>query len=222
MPDVTPALAVLGGSGWDIQKPSKYVGGNQEASFTWLTKPAANAVPFGTRIRITDVGVSPGILLVSDGTQWLPDGEQLLGRGGVALSVTGTLAETVLATVTVPAGAMGINGGLHVHSAWSYTNSANNKQLRAKLGGLAGTSHASIPVSTTAGLADMRRVRNRGAANSQVGSAAAGASAFSLGGSGPTVSAIDTSVAQDVVFTGTLALVGETITLESYEVWLTP
>lgn len=220
MPDVTAALATLTGAGWVINAPSKYVGGNGLSQYTWANKPAASAVPFGTQIRITDFGVAPGIIVVSDGVNWTPDGLQLLGRGNVQQNLTGTLAETTLATVSVPAGLMLTNGGLLIASTWTNTNSANNKFPRMKLDGQA----ALTPTLTaTATFADIRRIRNRNAAGVQIVSTS-NATPNSVGATvaAATVLGVDTTLAKDITFTGQLALVGESLALETYEVWATP
>ena len=150
-------------------------------------------------------------------------GPTLLGASAVAASITGTLTETTLATVTVPGGAMGLNGGLHIYTTWSMTNSANTKTQRVRLGGAAGTIYAGVALTTATTLHDFRRIRNRNSLASQVGSLnAAAGSTFSSSGVAVVTSTIDTSVSQDVAITAQLGNTGETITLESYEVWLVP
>jgi hypothetical protein len=147
-------------------------------------------------------------------------GMTLLAASGVAASVTGTLSETVLATIAVPGGAMGLNGGLLIYSTWTYTNSANSKTLTQKFGG---STVAGVSLTTTATFSDIRRVRNRGVTNVQTVSQ--GTTAGSPIGSttvAPTPLAIDTTATQNFTLSGTLANTGETITLESYEVWLVP
>jgi hypothetical protein len=137
-------------------------------------------------------------------------------------SVTGTVTETALATITVPGGAMGLNGGVMILVTWTVTNSANNKVLRIRFGGAAGTAYSSVTVTTNATYSDMRRIRNRGATNSQVGGASGGANALGTSTTSVITSSLDTSVAQDIVLSAELANTGETITLQSYEVWLLP
>jgi hypothetical protein len=150
-------------------------------------------------------------------------GMALLGASAVAAPHTGNTNETALATVTIPAGAMGTSGGLHIYATWTYTNSVNNKMPRIRLGGIGGTVLSGQTLTTTSLFNDFRRVRNRGVANSQVasngasGSVPFGAAAISL----PALS-VDTSVTFDLVFSAQLALGSETMTLESYEVWLAP
>lgn len=143
----------------------------------------------------------------------------VLAQSASPASVTGTLTETALATVTIPAGAMGLNGALRITVLWSHTNSANTKTLNTRLGGVSGTIISGLPVTTTASTQAMTMLRNRGAANSQVrfGSTTNSFSAFS---SAVVTHAVDTSVAQDLVLTGVLTNTGETITVEAYTVEL--
>lgn len=145
----------------------------------------------------------------------------LLAASAVASSHTGNTNETALATISIPAGAMGTGGGLEIRTVWSYTNSANNKILRARLGGASGTQYLADTVTTTASKVDVRWIKNRGAANSQVGGHLSSSPIASSTLSAIT-SAVDTSAATTVVISGQLANSGETITLEMYEVWLIP
>jgi hypothetical protein len=121
----------------------------------------------------------------------------------------------VLATVPIPGGTLGPNGVLRVSAEWSNTNSANNKTFRVRLGGLAGTSVRAIVLTTTLLYRDMFQVHNRGVENSQIthniSSSPTSTTTGALG-----AFAIDTSVSQDLVFTGILALGTENLTLESY------
>lgn len=192
-------------------------------TFTWATRPDATTVGVGATIRASDVGISPGMRFVSDGTRWIPDGPQILARTAAAVSHTGDTNETALATITIPAGAMGLNGGVQVYSTHSFTNSGNNKIMRLRLNGIAGTQFFVSTQTTQATLSDMRRIRNRNSASSQVGSFAA-SNVVGLGQTTNAVAtgAINTAAAVDLVLSGQLASAGETITLENYEVWLTP
>lgn len=147
-----------------------------------------------------------------------PAGVQVIGRSAVAASITGTLTETTLGTVTVPAGLMGTSGALRITTLWTFTNSANTKTLKVKFG-------SGVPMNfaftTTAGSQAVTIVRNRGAANSQVGFNNATLPFSNTTGAAYT-SSIDTSASVDITFTATLANTGETITLESYTVEYLP
>lgn len=146
-----------------------------------------------------------------------------LGGSAVAASGPADTNENILATINIPAGAMGLNGILRVTHEWSYTNGANNKTPRVRFGGIGGTAYASGTFTTTAAATGQFNICNRNAANSQFGRPAA-TSVFSgwPGGTGNTVvtSAIDTAVATTLVFTGQKASAGDTLTLESYLVEL--
>lgn len=136
---------------------------------------------------------------------------------GAGSSVTGTSSETALVSVSIPANTIGPTGILRLVSYWTYTNSANNKTLRARLSTISGTAFFAPVVTTTAAYMDQREIVNL-SATSQICKNAAGTSPF-----GPTSGAIlsgsiDTTAATTLVFSGELANTGETITLRYYEV----
>jgi len=143
----------------------------------------------------------------------------VLGASGTAVPHTGTLTETAIASVTIPAGAMGLHGVLKVASLWSYTNSANTKIIRIRYSGLTGTAYYGNSLTTTASLWAVCMIWNAGAANSQRGMVTAiapqGTSTAAL-----VTSAVDTAADSTVAFCATLANVGETITLQNYVVEL--
>lgn len=150
-----------------------------------------------------------------------PDGVFFGGvfaKSGVAASVTGTLTETVLGTVIIPAGTLGINGQVEIETAWSVTASANNKIVKAKW------NNANIHANTLTNSGKVQthnRVCNRGSTASQFS-----AKLYSVFGYGAdtndTTFAVDTETTDvTITFTGVLTNTGETITLESYliKVW---
>lgn len=144
---------------------------------------------------------------------------RVLGASASPSSVTGTLTETTLATVVVPAGVMGTNGILRVQTLWTVTNSANNKTLQMVFGG---TVYYFQTVTTIATVADQRIIANVNSVSSQKGKTTGGMTAGGWGtASGAvTTSAVNTASAANLTFTGTLANTGETITLDSYIVEL--
>lgn len=153
----------------------------------------------------------------------LSAGMTLLAASAVAVSVTGTTNETTLATVTVPAGAMGLNGGVLIVTAWNATVNANAKTPRIRLGGTGGTVYFSPAAASTASFGANTSIRNRGAANSQVGGAAAtSASGSGVSGLALPTSSVDTTASVDLVISGQLGTGTDTLTLERYEVWLLP
>jgi hypothetical protein len=73
---------------------------NYLGSFTYATLPSASANS-GLTARASDVGLAPGMLLVSDGTQWRPDGPRVLFRCAVPVGIapTGTMANNGAVTL---------------------------------------------------------------------------------------------------------------------------
>jgi hypothetical protein len=142
---------------------------------------------------------------------------RVLAASAVAASHTGDTLEAALATIAIPAGAMGPNGQLRVTTQWTYTNSANAKTLRVRFGGTSGTPYLAQSSTTTASAVFQNRIANRGAANSQIGNSN---TSFGATTGAVVTSAVDTSAAVNLVITGVLANAGDTVTLESYLVEL--
>lgn len=141
---------------------------------------------------------------------------RVLAASNAAVSAAADTNENTLATITVPAGAMGLNGIIRVFTLWTYTNSVNNKTLKVRFGGIGGTTYLSVVPTTTAAFSTLTVIGNRGSASSQVGVADAAANVFSATTDAVTTSSVDTSASTTIVITGQKALAGETITLEQY------
>ena len=143
---------------------------------------------------------------------------QVIGASAVQQNLTGTVNETVLATVTIPAGTLGANGAIRIYSNWSNNNNANVKTARIRLNGLGTQAILGANLTTTLTYADLRQVQNVNSFSSQK------CWQFtSLGGLGQssgavTTAAIDTSASISLVFTGQLANSGDNIALENYVV----
>lgn len=161
---------------------------------------------------ITDI--TTGNLYLKSGGVWnlvYDKGTYVLAQSAVPASVTGTSTPTTLASITVPAGALGPNGCLRITTQWSYTNNANAKSCGITFGGV---SFMSSGTASTAGLQYQTNIRNRGASNSQVGYGAGAGAAFTATGVVPVTSAIDTTQAQVLNLLGTLGTSTDTLTLE--------
>ncbi len=144
-----------------------------------------------------------------------PRGFEVLAWSATPASVTGTVAETTIATVTVPPGIMGINGVLRIQSEWTCTNSANSKTLQLKFGG---TVYLFTALTTTLVFSDQRVIFNNASASVQKGKSAAGMTAggWGVATSAVATSTINTGSASNITWHGTLASAGETITLNAY------
>lgn len=143
---------------------------------------------------------------------------RVIAAGAVASAHTGDTVEAVLATIAVPASAMGPNGILRVTLLWSYTNSANGKIKRVRLGGAAGTVLMQQTNTTSATIRHHMLIQNRNAQNAQIAGQYVGT--FAASSVAHATAAIDTSVAQDLVISGQLANAGDSVTLEAYVVEL--
>lgn len=143
----------------------------------------------------------------------------LLAQSGAAVSAPVDTTEDTLATITVPANSMGANGCVEIKTMWTTTNSANVKTMRVRFGG---TVYYGFGATATAANTSVARVCNTNATNAQVG----GYSAHSFGSDAQTGSlvttAVDTTSAATILITGQKASSGETITLNSYSVMISP
>jgi hypothetical protein len=147
-------------------------------------------------------------------------GPVVIASTAVGTTLTGSTTETVLGTVTIPAGAMGANGWIRVTTLWNYTSSANTKTLRIRFGGLTGTVYQNLTPTTTLSAMTQRLIMNRNSLSSQIGPAIASQNSFGQQAATLPTSTLNTGVAQDLVITGQLASAAETITLEGYIVEL--
>lgn len=146
---------------------------------------------------------------------------RILAQSSAIASLTGSTSETVLATIPIPGGIIGLNGRLRVRALMSHVSSANSKALRVRLGGLTGQSFGAVTVTTTTVTNGEWIISNRNSLSSQFAVSFGNRSIDLLQSVLTTVGGtIDTSVAQDLVLTGQLGSAAETITLEMHEVEL--
>lgn len=141
---------------------------------------------------------------------------RLLASTAVPVAHPGTVGETVLATVTVPANSMGANGWLRISCSWSHAASAAQKIMRLRFGGIAGTVYATT--SNTGSVTSSRMIcdiQNRNATNSQVGAPGTGNIPITWPSS-----TVDTTVDTTIVFAADLNGAAPPITLERYSVEL--
>lgn len=141
----------------------------------------------------------------------------ILAQSGAAIAHTGTTAETTLVTVPLPAAAMGANGSVEIEALWSLTGT-NTKTARIKFGG---TSFQTTSPTTTVALAQRTSVTNRNSVSSQVGGLS-GATMIGATNTGVTTASINTAASVDITITAQLGNSGESMTLESYRVIVSP
>lgn len=149
---------------------------------------------------------------------------RMIGSGATATSLTGSTSETAMATVNIPANALGPNGIIRVQAFFSgMTSSANTKTVRVRFNGLSGTSMASIAFSTVTTGNIMATIQNRASVTSQVG--------WGFGCRGTdgiqslttaTTASIDTKASVDLVISAQLASGAEAIVMDQFLVELIP
>lgn len=143
----------------------------------------------------------------------------ILGAGGGS-SVTGTTAETQLASVTIPANLLGTRGQIRIGSLWTCNSTAGTKTCRIRFSG-SGGSLLINPVlsSTSVTLVDQRVVYAAGATNSQASTGSN--TAFGVTLTSDTFS-VDTTAATTLYFSGQLNTTSDTLTLAGYTVEFIP
>lgn len=152
------------------------------------------------------VVVSPGAFV----------GPRILYSKFVNVPLTGTTAETQLASITIPANSMGPAGRLRITMLFSATANANNKVFRCRFGGSSGQDYLGSVVGTVPSGPVVVSIYNTSATNVQGGGRENTLSATAL------VSAIDTTADTVVYISGTLAVGTDTATLISATVEVIP
>lgn len=143
----------------------------------------------------------------------------VLNASGLSVSGTAVTTEEAYRTVTLPA--LQANDVLRVTATWAYTNSANNKTVRIRLNGLAGTQIFGAIKTTTTNQTITLYIRNRNATNSQLVDYMAVDSGGTFTSSTLGSAAIETSSAGvQLVFSGEKASAGETCALQASSVEL--
>lgn len=170
-------------------------------------------------IYLSDIGVA-GSYWMSNGSYWCPvGGEVTLAQSGVAVSLTGTTSETVLATYTLPAKIFGSNANIETVTLWSFTSSADNKQMRIRSGNISGTIYYFQQTTTNASSQGFSRINANNSTSEQKGwgTGVANASGFGSNASAIVTSSLDTvTTSNDILITGQLANSGETLSLMGY------
>jgi len=148
----------------------------------------------------------------------------VLGQSAVAVSGGADTNENILATITVPAGAMQEDGRIRITCSFTVNNNGNAKTVRVRFSGIGGTIYKSASLTLVLSAKFVVEIQNRNSEASQVGSASAASTHSGLEPSTAALvtSAVDTSVATTIVITAQKAVAGDTMTLESYLVELFP
>jgi hypothetical protein len=140
----------------------------------------------------------------------------LLAQSAVPVTITGTIAETNFASVTLPGKTLSANGILRISALVMYNGAqVNTKTTMIRFGGQKIFNNA--PAANVTGIEIEKYIRNANATNSQV--------FFNSGAFGPTSttgsmgsSAIDTTVDQTIVFAVQLADATDSAVLLGYTI----
>ena len=141
-------------------------------------------------------------------------GAAVAKMSAVPASLTGSTAETTLASIAIPA--LGPNDAVKVTLNWSFTSSVNLKSMFVKINGATFAQNSTSTSGHTASRMEVM-VMNRNNTASQLGSIfgfgyTAGAAVTFLN------PAVETSGDNTITIRAQLASSGETITLEGYAV----
>ena len=177
------------------------------SEYTWANKPSV--APNGQIICVTDVGEN-GSLWRGNGTKWVKLNAFVLYSNLTTASLTGTTAETTLATIPIKGGVLGVNGKLRFYILGTVTNNANTKSFRLKH---ASTTLWQVTYTTSVGVTTQILFLNKNSESSQV---TALFNSSGLGGTTSTVvtpSAIDTSADFSLTITGQLGNSADSISV---------
>lgn len=141
----------------------------------------------------------------------------ILGKSGAAVSAPADTTEDILATITVPANAVGANGAIRFTFNCTFTNNGNVKTLRMRYSGIGGTLIVSQAVTNKGSITVSGMMMNANATGAQswnyVGVDNGGGI---LAASPSSASAIDTTAATTIVITGQKATAGDAFTIVNY------
>jgi hypothetical protein len=138
---------------------------------------------------------------------------EVLSSSAVAVSCASTAADEILASLTIPAGIIGVNSILQIEPLWTSTSSANNKILKVKIAGVA---VYSATRTTSVKEAPLIVLANRNSLASQIQPYD---NTYLTAGSGsPATYTIDFANSVTVDITGQRANSGDTLKLEYFRV----
>lgn len=152
---------------------------------------------------------------------------RVLAQAGGTWSVSATTAEEIIATILVPAGALGSAGRIVIDTTFEFTASTNQKKVRLRAGavgdGLSGTAFQEFStVSGTAVVAHFAGGMQAITASSQVGLQNENTvNWYSVSTVAPAALTLDSSAVIEIVITGEKASAGETLSMRAYQVLLT-
>ena len=144
----------------------------------------------------------------------------ILGKGSAVTAPADTELNT-LATITIPAGAMGANGHIIVETAWTFTNNANVKTISVYFNGTGGTDYLALAGASIGTAKAFTYITNQNDAAAQTGSSLEFRGTTQVQNDANTVtSTVDTTAAVNIAIAAQKATGTDTITLVWYRVYL--
>lgn len=137
---------------------------------------------------------------------------ELLSGSAIPFSCSLTSIDEVLESFLIPAGTLGVNSILRIEPLWTFTNSANNKTLKVKIGDV--TIYSAVRTTSVAE-APLIVLANRNSVQSQI--APYSDNYITAGTVAPSTYTIDFSKNQIVFITGQRANSGDSLKLEYYK-----
>ena len=177
---------------------------------TFFNTDAGPGIPFGWKCWVAG---TPGT--------WVPFNIPPIQSYVASAALTGTTAETTMATINVPGNLLGPKGVLVLTTLWSATAVGGTKTQRAKFGGTTlwtGTMAANA-LGSYLGIV---QIANRNATNSQIATPPTITSGYGQNNAAIVTTALDTTAVQQITVTGQLAVGTDTLTLEGYSVEFKP
>lgn len=136
-----------------------------------------------------------------------------LACSAVSVACASTAVDEILASMTIPAGALGLNSILQIEPLWTFTSSANNKILKVKIGG---TVVYTATRTTSAKEGPLVVLANR---NSLVSQIQPYDNTYVIAGSNaPATHAINFAATVDVEITGQRSNAADALTLEYFRI----
>lgn len=188
-------------------------------------KPSASSSGAGATMIATDlIGGAGYTRLYSDGTYWRTFNPiRINGTGAAGAAFTGSTGNNTAASLVIPAGLLTPTGSLQIFIRCGTTNGGGgNKSAIVTLGGTQLGSSGNVVASN--GFGAMFWIQNRNVQNAQIGGAAAAAALFTpwgdIGAQSFSTASIDTTQNQTLAIVTQLTNAADSITLNSWEIWL--
>jgi hypothetical protein len=130
---------------------------------------------------------------------------RVLAESAIPVSVGGTLAETTLATYTLPAGILGFNGTIRIAPKFSFNAATNYRYMRIKFGSIVNNQDNGAS-ATAKTLAPIITVANRNSLSSQIVTPSFTPGVFSVNTNAWLTGTVDTSAPVTISITGQTTL----------------